>query len=115
MDDMEEKLGAILNDPNMMQSIMAMAQSFQAGQSAQPCAEAPGPPDVDLKMVKNLSRLAGQSRIDSREQALLRALEAYLSRERIQKLERAMKAAKLAKLASGVLGPNLFQAGESHV
>ncbi len=114
MDDMEEKLGAILNDPKMMQNIMAMAQSFQKGEPTPPCKE-PAGPEIDLKMVKNLSRLAGQSRIEPREQALLRALGAYLSRERIQKLERAMKAARLAKLASGVLGPNLFQAGESHV
>ncbi len=105
MDEMQEKLGAILNDPQMMQKIQAMAQSFQSPKQEK--SESPAPPmlpDIDLGMVQRLSSLASQSRIDKREQALLRALGAYLSKERIGKLEKAMKAAKLAKLAS-TLGP----------
>ena len=30
MDEMEDKIGAILNNPQMMQQIMSMAQSFSA-------------------------------------------------------------------------------------
>ncbi len=114
MDEMQEKLGAILNDPQMMQKIQAMAQSFQTGPSGPPPGKADGPgpmlPDIDLGMVQRLSSLASQSRIDKREQALLGALGAYLSKERIGKLEKAMKAAKLAKLASslGPLGTSLI-------
>ncbi len=107
MDDMQEKLGTILNDPQMMQQIQAMAQSFQLPSTPppQPKSEAPPMlPDIDLGMVQRLSALASQSRIDKREQALLQALKAYLSTERVGKLEKAMKAAKLAKLAS-TLGP----------
>ncbi len=112
MDDMEEKLGAILNNPQMMQQIMSMAQSFggSAQNNSAPPKKQESPtreafaPDIDLGMVQKISGLARQSRIDKREQALLRALGAYLSNERLQKLERAMKAAKIAKIASSALG-----------
>ncbi len=110
MDDMEEKLGAILNNPQMMQQIMSLAQGFQDGSKPKPpggkpeMPKEPCPPEIDLKMIQRLSGLARQSNIDKREQALLRALGAYLSKERIQKLEKAMKAAKLAKLASSAIG-----------
>ncbi len=105
MDDMEEKLGAILNNPQMMQQIMTMAQGFQNSgpQKQEPCKEQ-GFPDIDMGMVQRISRLAGQSRIDKREQTLLHALDAYLTKDRIHKLEKAMKAAKLAKIATSALG-----------
>ncbi len=110
MDDMEEKLGAILNNPQMMQQIMTMAQGFQEGSKKNPPPKQEPPkeiysPEVDLGTIQKISRLARQSSIDKREQALLRALGAYLSKERIGKLEKAMKAAKLAKIASTALGP----------
>ena len=34
MDEMEEKLGAVLNNPQMMQQIMSMAQALGGGQGA---------------------------------------------------------------------------------
>lgn len=107
MGEMEEKLGAILNNPDMMRQIMSMAQSFGAQQESPP---SPSPkntqitPPLDLGMLQKVSGLARQSNIDQREQALLRALDAYLSTDRIAKLEKAMRAAKMARLASTVLG-----------
>lgn len=107
MDDMEQKLGAILNNPQMMQSIMSMAQSMGAqspGKSdASPRLENSFP-EIDLATLQKISGLARSSSIDQREQALLRALGAYLSKERIGKLEKAMRAAKIAKIASSTLG-----------
>ncbi len=104
MDDLEARLGQILNDPQMMQQIQAMAQGFQsAPQSPPPKQESQNfLPDIDLGMVQKLSSLASQSRIDKREQALLGALGAYLSKDRIGRLEKAMKAAKLARLATSL-------------
>ena len=107
MDDMEQRLGAILNDPQMMQRIMSMAQSLGAQSPGKP--EAPPRqensfPEIDVATLQKLSGLARSSSIDQREQALLRALGAYLSKERIGKLEKAMRAAKMAKLASSALG-----------
>ena len=105
MDDMESKLGASMNDPDMMQKIMSMAQALSAeapSGKANPAADPPLP-GLDLGMVQKLSSLASQGSIDKREQALLRALGAYLSKDRIGRLEKAMRAAKMAKLASSGL------------
>lgn len=108
MDDMEEKLGAVLNNPQMMQQIMSMAQALGGNQAKQePQKEEPKSesfPGIDVSMVQTLSGLARQSGIDSREKALLHALQAYLTNDRVARLERAMRAAKMAKLATGFLG-----------
>ena len=112
MDEMEEKLGSILNNPQMMQQIMSMAQAL--GQSApekppeQPAAASPQP-DIDLSMVQKLAGMGRQSGIDANQQALLKALSPYLSRDRVGKLERAMRAAKMAKLASAFLNSGGLQ------
>jgi hypothetical protein len=109
MDEMEEKIGTILSNPQLMQQIMSMAQSLN--QSADPPPKpqpkqepAPSMPNIDPAMIKKLSGLAGQSSVDREQQALLTALSPYLSRERIGKLEKAMRAAKMARLASSLLG-----------
>ena len=107
MDEMEQKLGAVLGNPELMQKIMAMAQSL--GQPAQPPQEPPQAPEMDFAMLQRLSGLARRSGIDSQQRALLAALKPYLSGERVSKLEKAMRAAKLAKLASSVLGSGAIQ------
>lgn len=112
MDEMEEKLGSILNNPQLMQQVMSMAQSLSQTSNQQPKQEAPRQsdsapqalPDIDLSMVQKLSGLAGQSGIDREQKALLNALGPYLSRQRVEKLEKAMRAAKMARLASTFIG-----------
>lgn len=116
MAEMEDKLNSILGNPQMMQQIMAMAQALGQSQSEQPKQEErkpdPPPPQPqmqmpsggDLAMIQKLFGMARQSGIDKNQQALLRALGPYLSRERIVKLEKAMRAAKLAGIASTALG-----------
>ena len=108
MDEMEEKLGSILNNPQMMQQIMSMAQSLNQSQTTQSATQPPPKQDnnsfpaqdIDLSMVQKLSGLAGQSHIDKNQQTLLSALTPYLSRDRITKLEKAMRAAKIAGMAT---------------
>ena len=118
MDDLETKMGAVLNNPEAMQKIMALAQSLNLSgkensqetpqkadrkEAEQECS-APAFPPIDLSMIQKLSGLAGQQNINKNEQTLLKALGPYLSRERIYKLEKAMRAAKMARLASSFLG-----------
>lgn len=107
MDDMEQKLGTVLANPELMQKIMAMAQSL--GQPAEPQPQKPPTPELDLGMLQKLSGAARQTGVDPQQRALLTALRPYLSSERIGKLEKAMRAAKLARLASTLLGPGGFQ------
>lgn len=103
MEGLEEQLGSVLSNPEMMQKIMSLAQSLNTQQKQETPAPAAPVPDIDLSMVQKMAGLARQSSIDNQQQALLRALSPYLSRERIQKLEKAMRAAKMAKLASVAL------------
>ena len=109
MEGMEDKLGAILGNPQMMQQIMSMAQAL--GASAPPPPEKPKPqtPNLDPAMIQNVMRIIQGSGIDANQRALLKALDPYLTHDRLSRLERAMRAAKLANLASGFLG------GGSHV
>lgn len=103
MEDLESKLGAVLQNPQMMEQIMSLAQSLgQASPQEAPSAD--NTPQVDLQLLQKLSGLAGQSNIDSNQKNLLAALGPYLNRKRISKLEKAMRAAKMAKLASTFLG-----------
>lgn len=119
MSEMEEKLGAILNNPQMMQQIMAMAQALGGGQpqTEEPPKQQKSPdppssgalPNLDPKMLQGLAGMAKQGGVDQNQQALLRALSPYLSRNRISKLERAMQAARMAGAASMFLNSGGLQ------
>lgn len=108
MSEMEDQLGVILGNPKMMESIMALAQSMGSGDS-EACTPQPPPPppkekpesgDMDLAMVKALTGFARNSCIDKDQKKLLNALCPYISKDRLQKLEKAMRAAKIAQQAS---------------
>ncbi len=106
MDELESKLGAIMGNPEMMEKIMALAQSMNTP-SPEAKQEAPSkPPEIDLAALQRLSGLAGQGSIDKNQKNLLQALGPYLSRHRLSKLERAMRAAKMAGVATAIF-PNL--------
>lgn len=103
MEDMESQLGAILSNPQMMQQIMSIAQNFQTEAPPVP-PPTDAPPEIDFAMVQKLSSLIGKTGINHEQKALLQALTPYLSGQRIHKLEKAMRAAKLASMASVFLG-----------
>lgn len=107
MDNLEEKLGALLSDPDIMQKVQSLAQSLgQNTAPAPPVQESPSTntPDFDLSLLQKLSGFASQTEIDSNQRTLLSALSPYLSHNRVSKLENAMRAAKMARLASVFLG-----------
>lgn len=107
MDNLESGLEAILGNPQMMQQIMSIAQNFQSEPASQPAPQPPpveSAPEIDFAMIQKMSSLIGKTGIDSQQKALLQALRPYLSSQRIQKLEKAMRAAKLAGIASTFLG-----------
>ena len=104
VEEMEEKLGAILNDPNMMQQIMAMAQSLGNTAPEKQQEEKKAGQAMDTAMLQKVSGILGNSGVDQQQKLLLQALGPYLSRDRVTKLENAMRAAKMARLASSFLG-----------
>lgn len=111
MEDMQSQMNAILQNPEMMAKISALAQSLGGAPPEAPKptqATESGFPDIDIGMLQKLSGFMGQSNIDSNQQNLLRALGPYLQTDRIHRLEKAMRAAKLARLASGFLGSGNF-------
>ena len=117
MSEMEDQLGAILGNPKMMADIMALAQSMGQEEPPKGPGTPPGPPGppspppppppgeggMDMAMVKALTGFARGACIDKDQQALIKALCPFVSREKIQKLEKAMRAAKIAQQASGLL------------
>lgn len=113
MSEMEDQLGAILGNPQMMAQIMSLADSMGKQQEkappppGPPPGPAPGPPPgdggMDMAMVKALTGFARNSCIDKDQQALLKALCPFVSREKLSKLEKAMRAAKIAQQASCLL------------
>lgn len=114
MENLEEKLNAVLSNPQMMQQVMAMAQNLGLGT---PPAPEPAPPQpsqapqlqgIDLSMLQKFSGIAQNSAIDQNQQTLLHALSPYLTGDRIGRLEKAMRAARMAKFATGLLGQGLF-------
>ena len=105
MEGREEKLGAILGNPQMMQQIMALAQSM--GSQSPPPQPPPQPSGPDPAMIQQMMSAVQNAGVDSHQRALLTALDPYLTRDRISRLERAMRAAKLAGMASAFLGGNV--------
>ncbi len=116
MDDMEGKLNAILSDPSAMEKIMGLAQTLNLNQQPSPpsnetvqvSAENSIPGNIDLSMLQKLGGLISQSGADQNERTLLHALHPYLNQERIHKLERALRASKIARMATSVLGSNVL-------
>ena len=104
MSELEEKLNALMSNPQLMQQIAAMAQSMGSGQ--QPQEPQPEPansqsmPMLDPGLLQMIAKAAGQSGADGNQTALLQALSPYVSSSRLQKLDRAMRAARLAGTAS---------------
>ena len=111
MAGLEDQLSAVLNNPQMMQQIMAMAQSFSPPPqesppppTAPPPTPEPSPPAFDPAMLQKLSGLMGAGGMDKNQQHLLRALSPYISQSRLIKLEKAMQAAKMARIATNLFG-----------
>lgn len=101
-DGLEERLEQLLNDPDSMAQILSMAKSF--GLSPEDAPEPAAPPPDDGLTQALLGIMRGIRQSDSRQDALLHALRAYLAPERQEKLDRAMQLARISHLAGAALG-----------
>ena len=114
MSEMEDRLNALLSNPQLMQQIASMAQSMGID-TPNPISEqneappAPSMPMPDPRLLQTMAQTVGKTGIDSNQKTLLQALSPYLSSYRVQKLERAMQAAKLAGAASAFLNAGGLQ------
>ena len=113
MSELEERLNAVLSNPQLMQQIASMAQAMGANSSPEQIdhkQDSTVPASAfDPTMLQNMAQTIGQTGVDSNQKALLQALTPFLSGHRVQKLERAMQAAKLAGAASAFLNAGGLQ------
>lgn len=101
MDELGEKLDALLHDPQQLGRIAQLASSLVGDggdQSAPPSAPQPEPGFDAGQLRRMLSAVRGSSR-DSASRHLLEAMKPYLAEKRRRKIDRAMKLARLASLA----------------
>lgn len=128
MGQWEEKLGAILNDPQAMSQIMSIAQSIGGGtgqpgqdtpqpEPAAPSAEAPDQPpqtaqdtgaDAELGldpkvMAAGLRALSVWQDPEDGRAALLQALRPFVKEERQSKVDRAIRIVRLSKAVRAAL------------
>lgn len=130
MSEFDEKLNALLSDPDRMAQIMQMAQTLSgASTQSQPPPSSPPPPSpppqassassgdllssltggLDPKLLMRLLPVIQELSSDSNSSArtLLYALRPYLKQERQARVERALQLAKLLHI-----GKKLFAGWE---
>lgn len=112
MAEFDDKLNAILSNPDVMNQIMSIAGSMNQQNTAPEPQPQPSAPSlgVDPAAMQAMMRMMQNSQIDPKQRTLIQALRGYLPPDRISKLEKAMQAAKIAKFASASLGTR-FQDG----
>ena len=112
MSELEERINAVLGDPAQLEKITMMARSLMGGggESGQsPNTQAPsgilGELGLDSDAMGRLSRLINaQNNSPGAGQAMLQAMRPYLSDKRREKVDKALKIARLAKLAGLAMG-----------
>ena len=119
MSEFDDKLNSILSNPAMMQQIMSLAQALNQSEAQQPqqtqqtYQQPPPPPPVQQQspapsgdrginpnLLSKVASLMQRGSIDKNQKSLLKALRPYLSKQKLEKLERAMHAAKMAGIES---------------
>ena len=122
MSEFEDKINAILGNPAEMEKITKLAaQIMGGGGAASSSPEAPQEPpretpgldlgSIDPELFGKIGRLLSQTGGGSDKTALLRAMGPYLSQDRRERMEKAIRFAKIAKLA----GAAIREYGGEHV
>lgn len=108
MDELNERLSALLSDPHGMERIKEMAQNLLGGSVAENKVDTPEEPSVDIAAItKMLSHIKSNGKEDDRIKLLL-ALKPNLSDEKQQKVDSAIKILKLIDLAPLLKDAGLF-------
>ncbi len=121
MDDLNERLAELLNDPESMKRVRAMAENLLGSQSQKKPSDSPPTPTADAgsifggdidpamigKIMSVLSRLKNSSD-DSRSNLLL-ALKPLLSAPRREKVDTAVKLLKLIDLLPLIRDSGMFE------
>ena len=102
MSEFEERLNSILNDPAEMEKITRLAGEL-LGAGGEGAAPAQGPAGEDGELFGKLAALLRSEAGGGDKAELISALSPYLQPTRRQRLQKALRLAKAAKLAMGML------------
>ena len=96
MDDINEKITALLSDPSALEGIRNMASSLLGSVPSAPKEEPPDNimPDIDLGKIMSVMGKLRNTGSDERTRLLL-ALKPHLSERRKERVDRAIKILKL--------------------
>ena len=106
MGELEERLDAVLSDPEQMSRIAQMASRLMgsiAPEAGQEAPATPAAPGLDPSMLAMIGRLGGKIKGNQGKEQLIRGLSPYLSAARRERLERALRMAAAATLAGAAL------------
>ncbi len=101
MDDFESRLNSILSSPDSLEKIKQLAQSFASGESSEEETAEKESPMRDLSAL--LGGVMGDWEKPSETEKIMSALQPYLSGERSKRLDRAIKFARIYKVAKRFL------------
>ncbi len=96
MSEFEEKLNALLSDPEEMAKITRLASELMGGEQT---AAKEHPPAPDAEAFGALGRMLGGAGLKNDCGALVAALLPYLRPERQAKLKKAVRMAQMARIA----------------
>lgn len=116
----EDKLGAILNNPQAMSQIMSIAQSLDGAQDSQSASDAQTAPaepvsppaaesadmglELDPKLMEvGMRALAAYRDPNNDRAALLQALRPFVKESRYSKIDKAVQIARLSKVVRAAL------------
>ncbi len=110
MENLEQTIQAVLNDPEQMKQVMQMAKAFgfspSEGEKQEPenDAQAEIPAGMGNLFSEPIGQLLSQAgKTDPRRENLLNAIKPFLSPDKQEKIDRAMQVARLSHLAGYAL------------
>ena len=102
MDDLTEKLSSILNDPQAMKEVAALASQLGMDMpgvhTEQPAPVVSAPKRDEASVLSGLIPMLGALKQDDDTVRLLEAMRPFLSEERQQKLDKAKRLIRVMKL-----------------
>ena len=106
MAEFEDKLNAVLSNPELMGQILSMAGSLNQQQAAPP----PPPPSAnfgsmpfDPRAMAGMMQMLKAPQQEPRQRKLVQALRGFVPEDRLVRLEKAMQASLIAKFASAAM------------
>lgn len=109
MEDLSAMLSGIMNDPQQMAKLQAMAGSLFGGEASPPPSE-PAGLDVSPNQIAGLMKMANllKNNATDRRSGVLLALRPYLSEHRQKRVDDAVKLLRLVSILPAIQDAGIF-------